>query len=232
MSDFDEEAERERLREQYEREQEKREATEHMSELLLKGATMTDSHCEECGDPIFRYDGQTFCPTCQREVDLEAGSGGVAAEDTQDDSTSKGAVGNTVSEDETPTDEEDTATAEPDEASATVGSAVDPSPNETAAASTDTHEKPKPAPDRDGSDQSTAAERVSVPTAAPTGERKTGNQPRENANSLTEARTALEATLLTFARKAETTDDPRQASDALKAAREAAETLAALDDVR
>ncbi|MFB6154668.1 MAG: Sjogren's syndrome/scleroderma autoantigen 1 family protein, partial [Haloferacaceae archaeon] len=67
MSDFDAEAEREKLREKYERDREKREATQRMSELLLKGATMTNKHCDRCGDPIFRYQGQEFCPTCQRE---------------------------------------------------------------------------------------------------------------------------------------------------------------------
>jgi len=75
MSDFDKEAERERLREKYERDQEKRESTERMSELLLKGATMTNAHCDECGDPVFRYDGQEFCPTCEEVVSADAESG-------------------------------------------------------------------------------------------------------------------------------------------------------------
>ena len=75
---FDREAEREKLREQFEREERQRESTQHMSELLLKGATMTNRHCDECGDPIFRYQGRSFCPTCEREV--EAGSAGAAAE--------------------------------------------------------------------------------------------------------------------------------------------------------
>ncbi len=75
MSDFDREAERERLREQFERDKQKREAAEQMSELLLQGATMTNRHCPECHSPVFRYDGREFCPTCQREVtDLEAAS--------------------------------------------------------------------------------------------------------------------------------------------------------------
>jgi uncharacterized Zn finger protein (UPF0148 family) len=76
MSGFDEEAERERLREKYEQDQEKRAATQRMSELLLKGATMTNSHCDACGDPLFRHDGRTFCPTCQA-------AGGDAAGDPQ-----------------------------------------------------------------------------------------------------------------------------------------------------
>jgi uncharacterized Zn finger protein (UPF0148 family) len=69
MSDeFDREAEREKLREKYERDQQKREASERMSELLLQGATMTNRHCPECQSPVFTYEGTAFCPTCQREV--------------------------------------------------------------------------------------------------------------------------------------------------------------------
>ena len=66
--DFDREAERERLREKYERDKAKREASERMSELLLQGATMTNRHCPECNAPIFRYDGTEFCPTCERQI--------------------------------------------------------------------------------------------------------------------------------------------------------------------
>ena len=68
MSDFDREAEREKLREKYERDKQKREASERMSELLLQGATMTNRHCPACQSPVFRYDGRSFCPTCEREV--------------------------------------------------------------------------------------------------------------------------------------------------------------------
>lgn len=67
--DFDKEAEREKLKEKYEQDKQKRQATEQMSELLLQGATMTNAHCSECGDPVFRYDGQEFCPTCEKPVD-------------------------------------------------------------------------------------------------------------------------------------------------------------------
>lgn len=74
MSDFDKEAEREKLREQFAEDEKKRETTERMSELLLQGATMTNTHCDTCGDPLFRYDGQTFCSTCQRAVGTETES--------------------------------------------------------------------------------------------------------------------------------------------------------------
>lgn len=69
MSEFDKEAEREKLRKQFEQDERKRESTQRMSELLLQGATMTDTHCDTCGDPLFRHEGQEFCPSCQSRTD-------------------------------------------------------------------------------------------------------------------------------------------------------------------
>ncbi len=68
MSEFDKEAEREKLRQKY-GDSDEDETTAQMSELLLQGATMTNRHCETCGNPLFRKDGQEFCPHC----DLEEG---------------------------------------------------------------------------------------------------------------------------------------------------------------
>ncbi|MFU1781124.1 Sjogren's syndrome/scleroderma autoantigen 1 family protein [Haloarcula japonica] len=84
MSDFDKEAEREKLREKFEQEEDNRAATEQMSELLLKGATMTNAHCSECGDPIFRYDGQEFCPTCQKPVARDTQANGADPPDADE----------------------------------------------------------------------------------------------------------------------------------------------------
>ncbi len=83
MSEFDKEAERKRLREKYESEQEDRETTERMSQLLLQGATMTNRHCDDCSSPIFRYQGQEFCPTCQAEAQQAAQSGDEQAGDAK-----------------------------------------------------------------------------------------------------------------------------------------------------
>lgn len=68
MSEFDKEAERERLREKYAEEEADRASTQHMSELLLQGMTMTDRHCPECTSPLFRDGDRLFCPECQRDV--------------------------------------------------------------------------------------------------------------------------------------------------------------------
>ena len=69
MSEFDKEEERRKLREKFERDEERRQTTQEMSELLLKGATMLNVHCADCSSPIFRHEGEEFCPTCGRSVD-------------------------------------------------------------------------------------------------------------------------------------------------------------------
>jgi len=117
MSDFDKEAERERLREKYEQDQKKREASERMSDLLLKGATMTNAHCNNCGDPIFRYDGDEFCPTCQQVVTEDEAAEAAAGEEATDAPTGE----QTHSADETATDQTapETGTQELDAANGT-----------------------------------------------------------------------------------------------------------------
>jgi uncharacterized Zn finger protein (UPF0148 family) len=198
MSGFDEEAERERLREKYERDQEKRASTQRMSELLLKGATMTNSHCDACGDPIFRHDGQEFCPTCQAAGEETAGGdadaeGGTAASEAASEG---GDAGTTPADAADPVAESDTTPApEATDRPARPG-VVDEAPTITS----------------DGR----VRDRSSEPTAAADG-------------SLDEARASLSRTLLRYARAAEETDDPRRATEYLSAAREAAETLAALE---
>lgn len=66
MSEFDKEREREKLRKKFAEDDERRETTEQMSELLLQGATMLNIHCADCKAPLFRQNGEEFCPTCGR----------------------------------------------------------------------------------------------------------------------------------------------------------------------
>ncbi len=86
MSEFDKEAERERLREKFAAEEADRAVAQHMSELLLQGMTMTDRHCPECGAPLFRDEEHTFCPECEREV-VEGAVEGESQEAPPKDST-------------------------------------------------------------------------------------------------------------------------------------------------
>ncbi len=90
-SDFDKEAEREKLREKYANERQDREATQRMSDLLLQGATMTNRHCDRCGDPVFRYDGQEFCPSCQSVGEASSADGQSLPEESSASGETSGA---------------------------------------------------------------------------------------------------------------------------------------------
>ncbi|MFB6123239.1 MAG: Sjogren's syndrome/scleroderma autoantigen 1 family protein [Haloferacaceae archaeon] len=208
MSGFDKEAERERLREKYEKDQEKREATERMSELLLQGATMTNRHCDQCGDPIFRYEGQEFCPTCQT---TKGGDGEDAAAETSQQAE-------TAQQPETPRQaeraSETRANGRPgDSAAGAESMATEPSQSGGESAVTSEPERGR------------TAESAPEPTQPPTPQRPS----REGEASLERARGSLVRTLTRFAEAAETADDPRRAKELLGAAREAAATLDALE---
>ncbi|WP_222915397.1 Sjogren's syndrome/scleroderma autoantigen 1 family protein [Natrinema sp. SYSU A 869] len=249
MSDFDKEAEREKLREKYEQDKEEREATQRMSDLLLKGATMTNAHCGTCGDPLFQENGTTFCPSCHGNPDavqgteLEAQS---AAEGSTDGETATG-------ENTDRTDGADTATPDTDDAAATAAETAsdqdatpatdqrgtergqetnaptaDRQPQPSASAARDDHPSPSQ-PDTPSADR--------TPSSSRTDDRPSGsdhNRPLPATGSsaadgdLEAARDALARTLEKFAEEAAATDDPRYAKDCLEAAREAGEALATL----
>ena len=203
MSDFDKEAEREKLREKYERDREKRQSTQVMSDLLLKGATMTNRHCDTCGDPIFRYDGQEFCPTCQRSDGDDAASGG-ASED-----------GNEAAE--AAADRPATATEGTD--AAATGRRETP-PAETGTSSEPARGSGSAARGSGSAARGTSESVGDYPSDA------ADSSPVEG--DLSDAHDSLVRTVVKFSRAAESTDDPRRAREALSAAREAAETLEAL----
>ncbi|WP_200531139.1 Sjogren's syndrome/scleroderma autoantigen 1 family protein [Halorubrum sp. LN27] len=226
MSDgFDKEAEREKLREKFAEDEQKREHTQRMSELLLQGATMTNRHCDDCGDPIFRHDGQEFCPTCQATGTGDGAQGkstqgkgargdsqgGAQAADLEGAGNAPRKVVKTRDSDERPSQGEDRDAS----GSPTAGQATPPNASRNA---TDRNAAASNA----ASSPSTAEAPRDGPSATP---------PAEPADSGTvaDARASLTRTLTRFARAAEETDNPRRARDHLQAAREAAEALAALD---
>ncbi|MFO7833928.1 MAG: Sjogren's syndrome/scleroderma autoantigen 1 family protein [Halohasta sp.] len=201
MSDFDKEAEREKLRKKFADDEEKRADTQRMSELLLKGATMTNKHCDRCGDPLFRYNGQTFCSTCQAE-----------AADSEPEST-----------DDAQSDTGDVA-----------GDASRPAAQVDRPTKTRSEQSSQSQPARGGTVREETADSRSQPAGEPAP--TVGGEPQGSVGgdgatggSLTEARQSLRRTVTRFARAAEETDEPRRARELLAAAREAAETLAALD---
>lgn len=212
MSDFDEEAERERLREKYERDEERRKETQQMSELLLKGATMTNRHCNDCGSPIFRYNGQEFCPSCQR-VTSEGDAGGQTATDGQAAASEQSVSGRQTSANGQSTPAEQPTSGER------------PAPGEQPVPAE------QPTPDgRDGASERTVTgggvkDDVSTEpsTVSPAASSRSASADDRG------AREALLRALTRHARLAEETDDPRRAKDHLSAAREAAAALDELD---
>ncbi|SMO36236.1 Sjogren's syndrome/scleroderma autoantigen 1 family protein [Halorubrum cibi] len=246
MSDeFDKEAEREKLREKFAEDEKKREHTQRMSELLLQGATMTNRHCDTCGDPIFRHDGREFCPTCHatedgfevpaadetgaEEAEPTADAGGTASSATTEnrpesaagggDPTARNAATGNVATGNVATGNVATGNAAARDAAARDAAATD--------AESTGFDGARDAPE-EVSGRSPSTPDAGSRTAA--GESTPGGTSSDDAaGGVAAARESLTRTLNRFARAAEETDDPRRARDHLRAAREAAEALAALD---
>ncbi|MFC4246084.1 Sjogren's syndrome/scleroderma autoantigen 1 family protein [Natribaculum luteum] len=221
MSDFDKEAEREKLREKYERDQADREATQRMSDLLLKGATMTNVHCDTCGDPLFKQNGQTFCPSCHGSPEAVQGTDLESDATAADDSVATAdATESTTNVDATePATNADATAAEPTDAD-------EQATTETRSRETSTWEGVRTPP-------SQASDSRGAESSADAVDRRSGSSDRPATTrrvdgDLEGGRAALAAALERFAREAAETDDPRYAKECLEAAREASEALAAL----
>jgi uncharacterized Zn finger protein (UPF0148 family) len=217
MSDFDKEKERERLREKYEHEQQKRESAEKMSELLLQGATMTNSHCSECGDPVFRYDGQEFCATCERPID-RGGDEGETGDDATD-STGEASDSPDDADGQNPEPETIEVTSPSDDARVQFGADREAGADDAPA---------------DATNQTAETDRAEPETRPEPGtdesETPSSDQPASESGeaTLSGARTSLVRTLSRFSRRAERCEDPQRAREHLAAASEAAEALATL----
>lgn len=205
MSDFDKEAEREKLRKQFAADEKKRESTERMSELLLQGATMTESHCDTCGDPIFRYQGQEFCPTCQAQK--TDGHDQATAEQPQQQQPQQQQQPPTDTETQTQT-ESDTTNIEIEDRTTADTTTAEPT-RESAS--------PVSPPTSDGSSD--------VP-ASPDARSSDGFS---QTSDLSEARQSLVRTITRFAKQAETTDQLGHAREFLAATEDAANALEALE---
>jgi uncharacterized Zn finger protein (UPF0148 family) len=224
MSDFDKEAEREKLRKRFEQDQQEREATQRMSDLLLKGATMTNTHCNQCQSPIFRQNGEEFCPSCQRAVADESGGAGGETESTPaDDDTAQ------QSDSRPSTPEATTETPQtPDEDTNTQPQSgqAEPSPHPD-------HAEPASAPTDPAADRTQPPRTADSTTASPDESRRPQQSEADAATtagaaSLSDARSALAEALVTHAQLAAQTTDPRRAREHLETAREAAAALDAL----
>ena len=216
MSDFDAEAERKRLREKYEAEEESRKQTQQMSELLLKGATMTNRHCGECGSPIFQYEGQEFCPNCQHATGPDAGS--EAGTDAEEPAGADAAAAGSGA---------DAGGA----GAAETGSGADPETETTAGGAPSNGVGDTGATVSPGRDHTVGRGVADAPAA---GDPATAERPPTAGNegaapTRQAARESLLAALTRHAGLAADTDEPRRATDHLAAAREAAAALDELD---
>ena len=222
MSEFDKEAEREKLREKYEHEEQKREATEQMSELLLKGATMTNAHCSDCGDPIFRYDGQEFCPTCEKAVERNIGGADEDGDDHREDDQGSIEV--------TEPSEGTRVSFGGDAEQAEAGQGGQQDEGATHSREETVEEFPQQSQANRQPQQNQANRRGQQPTPS---RQQGGSAPRPSrttgGDGVAAARESLVAALARFSEQAAATDDPQRARDHLAAAREAAEALDALN---
>jgi uncharacterized Zn finger protein (UPF0148 family) len=228
MSDFDREEERRKLEEKYGKEAEDRERTERLSELLLKGATMTDIHCPECGDPIFRHEGRQFCPSCQREVatdeSQQATAGQAAAQDPLADEAAEPEPSTDGHEDI----EVDTSQPDADDGE----SEPEPAPEPDAGGTPETEpqqptpQQPEPAATQDSAQPPSGSERTGRAAPAPTPQPSTGG----DASGLLPARQHLTRTVNRLAEQAAAEEDPGRKREFLAATREAAEALEAVRD--
>ena len=204
--EFDKEAEREKLREKYADDEESRSATQRMSELLLQGATMTNQHCDNCGDPLFRDNGETFCPTCASgEAPEEQQPSGDAADGAQ---SQPGTEATGAQLDQRPTGTAANADARNRPAGAEQTAPQLPDEAEVTPLAGDQHAAPQPPETQP---------RTGTPQP-PAGDDATGDPRAELRRAVTET-----------ARKASAATDPNTARAWLEASKEAAEALSALE---
>lgn len=243
MSDFDKEAEREKLREKYERDKADRQATQRMSDLLLKGATMTNTHCGTCGDPLFQQDGTTFCPSCHGNPDAVQGTNleaqpaeeatpepaSSADADKRNDSTAEATADADASElGDTPS-ESPTVASEPvrpaDDADADAGAAQDGTDRPSRVdRSTESSQSVQTPPSQVTSSHATDDNRAQRDEHHMPSSRSPPSTASQHTD-LETARASLVDALEKFSRNAAETDDPRYAKECLQAAREASEAL-------
>lgn len=224
MSDFDKEAEREKLRKKYADDEDDRADTKRMSELLLKGATMTNQHCDTCGDPLFRHNDQTFCPTCQAAAQQPA---------AQDDSPPQQSTPEQQSPQSQPADTKSTpqqavdTKSTPQQAADTTQSS--PAASTQPAANGQLPTETQPTTERQSTTETQSADATQSTESTPSATPQPSPAAAASGTGLTAARQSLVGTVTRFSQRAAETDDPRRAKELLSAAREAAETLGALE---
>lgn len=235
---FDREAQKRELREKYAKDAEDRERTSRMSELLLQGATMTNEHCDRCGNPLFRYEGREFCPTCQAEGEPDAAAANTGTADASADAADAAKTAD-ASADAHGADDSGPSTGAPTTSVTNVADVdaespeshahdvrAEPAEPTNAAATLDTGSAASTDANTGTTDASTReADALAAGERAP----DAGGDPNAPTADTPAARAALSRSVARLAERAAAADDPRSAREFAEAAREAA---AALDTLR
>lgn len=77
------------------------EETKAMSRLLTRGAKMLQKGCDDCGKPLFRYQGEVVCPVCNERRGVE--------EETEDGDRAREGADSTGAKDTAENDEVETS---------------------------------------------------------------------------------------------------------------------------
>jgi hypothetical protein len=244
---FDKEAEREKLREKYGDDQEQREATQEMSDLLLRGATMTNQHCGECGNPIFRMDGEQFCPNCGGTRGT-AGGESQPAEGPDDEGSDRAAADpGAGAADQPPTAVRSGSGQSPEAGDVDRRPEADGTDRRRVAAGGNQpaddaggHGDRGAAPRSGTSDRTPAADRTSDANPEGDGEPPSARRSRrgpepheasvEEAPSMAQAQASLRRAIVSLSEQAAQSDDPVRAKELLEAAGEAAAALSELGE--
>ncbi|WP_439027932.1 Sjogren's syndrome/scleroderma autoantigen 1 family protein [Haloarchaeobius sp. DT45] len=215
MSEFDKEAEREKLRKKFAKEEEDRKSTQRMSELLLQGATMTNQHCDTCGDPIFRHKGQQFCPSCQA-AGQEAQRQQAQQQHQETRQQQEAQQGQHPEQGETTANDEQAPAADADQSST-------PQP----VASPETRRAPPSQSGVDHGRQDQSRATMETETGG-TSNQSARQRPVGLAGEFGDAEASIAETIRYFSDAAANTDDPARARECLAAVKEAAQALGAL----
>jgi Uncharacterized Zn-finger containing protein len=74
------------------------EETKAMSRLLTRGAKMLQRGCDDCGNPLFRYQGEVVCPVCNERRGSEGNDAEGAPQNEAEELDTDGTAGEDASD--------------------------------------------------------------------------------------------------------------------------------------
>ena len=77
-----------------------------MSRLLTRGAKMLQKGCDDCGNPLFRYQGEVVCPVCNERRRAEGDAAESEVREREEGTDATGTTGIDKSDEYETSDEE------------------------------------------------------------------------------------------------------------------------------